>query len=76
MNCFDSIEPSSGLPKNKSKVSRFTSIVHSGIPNAFWISEGTINLDTSDLFFERPDDDSIESKHVALRIFCVINCCF
>jgi len=26
-------------------------------------------------FFGRPDDDSIESKHVAIRIFCVINCC-
>ena len=31
--CFDSNESSSGLPKNRSKVSRF--IVHSGIPNAY-----------------------------------------
>ena len=31
--CFDSIESSSGLPKNRSNVSKF--IVHSGIPNAY-----------------------------------------
>jgi len=30
--CFDSIESSSGLPKNRSNVSKF--IVHVGIPNA------------------------------------------
>ena len=28
-----------------------------------------------DLFFRGPDDGSVESKHVALRIYCVINCC-
>ena len=28
-----------------------------------------------DLFFGRPDDDSVESKHVAIRILFVINCC-
>jgi len=39
-------------------------IVHSGIP-----------VDTLELFFGRPDDDSIESKHVAIRIFCAMNCC-
>ena len=44
-----------------SNVSKF--VVHSGIP------ECTINFDTLDLFFRRPDDDSIESKHVALSIF-------
>jgi len=71
--CFDSIESSSGLLKNRSDVSKF--IVHSGIPNVFGIPECTINFDTSDLFFRRPDDDSIESKHVAIRIICVINCC-
>jgi len=42
---------------------------------AFGIPECTINFDTLDLFFGRPDDDSIESKHVAIRMFCVINCC-
>jgi hypothetical protein len=26
--------------------------------------------------FGRPNDESIESKHVATRIFCVIICCF
>ena len=31
--CFDSVESSSGLPKNRSNVSKF--IVHSGIPNAY-----------------------------------------
>ena len=62
--CFDS-ELSSGLPKNRSKVSNF--MVPSGIP------EWTIKFDTLDLFFGRPDDNSVESKHVAIRIFCVIN---
>jgi hypothetical protein len=33
------------------------------------------NFDTLDLFFGRPDDNSIQLKHVAIRIFCVINCC-
>jgi hypothetical protein len=56
--CFDSTESSSGLPKNRSNVSKCT-----------------INFDTLDLFFGRPDDDSVESKHVAIRIFYVINCC-
>jgi hypothetical protein len=28
-----------------------------------------------DLFFRRSDDDSIESKHIAIRISGVINCC-
>jgi len=46
--CFDSIESLSGLPKNRSNVSKF--IVHSGIP------ERTINFDTLDLFFGRPDN--------------------
>jgi hypothetical protein len=41
----------------------------SGIP------EYIINFETLDLFFGRPDDDSIDSKHVAIRIICVINCC-
>jgi len=31
--CFDCIESSLGLPKDRSNVSQF--IVHSGIPNAF-----------------------------------------
>ena len=39
------------------------------------IPECTINVDTLDLFFRKPDDDSIESKHVAIRIFCIISCC-
>jgi len=65
--CFDSIESSSSFPKNRSNVSKF--IVHSGIPKC------TINFDTLDLFFGRPDDYSIESKLVAIRIICVINCC-
>jgi len=30
--------------------------------------ECSINVDTLDLFFRRPDDDSIESKHVALNV--------
>jgi hypothetical protein len=38
------------------------------------IPECTINFDTLDLFFIRPDNDSVESKHVAIRICCVINC--
>jgi len=59
--CFDCIESSSGLLKQRSNVSKF--IVHFGI------------VDTLDLFFRRPDDDSIESKHVAIRIIFVINCC-
>jgi hypothetical protein len=54
--CFDSIESSSGLPENRSNVSKF--IVH---------------FVTLDLFFGKPDDDSIESKHVAIRAFCAIN---
>jgi len=58
--CFDSIETSSGLPKNRSNVSTFE--VHSGIP------ECTIDFDTLDLFSRRPDDDSIELKHVALNV--------
>jgi len=31
--CFDFIESSSGLPKNRSNVWKF--VVHSGIPNAY-----------------------------------------
>jgi hypothetical protein len=31
--CFDSVESSSGLPENRSNVSKF--IVPSGIPNAY-----------------------------------------
>jgi len=49
--------------------------MHSGIPNTFGIPECPINFDTLDLFFRRPDDDSVESEHVAIRIICVINCC-
>jgi len=41
----------------------------------FGNAECTTNFDTLDLFFGRPDDDSIQSKHVAIRIYCVINCC-
>jgi len=41
---------------------------------AFGIPECTTNFDTLDLFFRRPEDDSIELKHAAIRIFCVINC--
>jgi hypothetical protein len=37
--------------------------------------ECTINVDTLDVFFGRPDDVSIEPKHVAKIIFCIINCC-
>jgi hypothetical protein len=48
-------------------------ILHSGIPNAFEIPECIINFDSLDLFFGRPDEDSTEPKHVAIRIFCVIN---
>jgi hypothetical protein len=44
-------------------------------PIAFGIPECTINFDTLDLFFGRPDDHSIQLKHVAIRIFCIINCC-
>ena len=36
----------------------------------FGIPECIINFDTLDLFFGRPDDDSVELKHVAVRIFC------
>jgi hypothetical protein len=61
--CFGPIDSSSGLSKNRSNVSKF------GIP------ECTTNFDTMDLFFGRPDDGSIESKHVAIRILCIINCC-
>jgi hypothetical protein len=71
--CFDSIESSSDLLKNRSNVSKF--VVHSGIPNMFGIPKCTTNFDTLDLFFRRPDDDSIEPKHVAIGISCVINCC-
>jgi hypothetical protein len=63
--CFDSVEPSSCFPKNRSSVLKF--IVHSGIP------ECTINFDALDMFFRRPDGDSIELKHVAIEIFCAIN---
>jgi len=42
---------------------------------AFVIPECTVNVDTLDLFFGSPDDDSIQSKHVAIRIFCIMNCC-
>ena len=38
------------------------------------VSKCTINFDTINLFSERPDENSIESKHIAIRIFCVINC--
>jgi len=41
----------------------------------FGVLECSINFDSLDLFFGRPEDDSIESKHVAIRIFGVINCC-
>ena len=71
--CFDSIESSSGFLKNRFNVSKF--VAHSGIPNMFGIPECTKNFDTLDLFFRRPNDDSKESKHVAIRISCVINCC-
>jgi len=47
--------------------------MHYRIPNAFGIPECVINFATLDLFFGRPDEDSTESKHVAIRIFCVIN---
>ena len=70
--CFDSIESSSGLLKNRYNVSKF--VARSGIPNAFGIPECTTKFDTVDLFFRRPDNDSIESKHVAIRIIRVINC--
>ena len=55
--CFDCIESSSGLPKNRCNISKF--ILHSEIQNAFGIPECTINFDTLHLFFGRPDDDSI-----------------
>jgi len=32
------------------------------------IPKCTISVDTLDLFFRRPDDDSIESKHVAFNV--------
>jgi len=35
--------------------------------------ECTMNCDILNLFFGRPDNDSIESKHVAIIILCVIN---
>jgi hypothetical protein len=70
--CFDSTDSSSsGLLKNRSNVSKF--IVHSGIPSV-WIPECTTNFDILDLFFRRSDDDSIQSKHVSIIIFYVINC--
>jgi hypothetical protein len=47
--CFDTVQSSSGLPKNRYNVSKF--IVHSGISNTFGIPECTINFDTLDLFF-------------------------
>jgi hypothetical protein len=40
-----------------------TFIVHFGAPKF------TINVDTSDLFFRRPDGGSVEPKHVALNVF-------
>jgi len=40
-----------------------------------WDSRMHLNFDTLDLFFGRPHDSSIESKHVAIRIICIINCC-
>jgi len=58
--CFNCIESSSGLLENRCNVSTF--IVH------FGIRECTINVDTLDLFSGRPDDDSIELKHVALNV--------
>jgi hypothetical protein len=51
------------------------STVSTELPIVFGIPECTINFDTLDLFFGRPDNDSIESKHVAIKIFCVVNCC-
>jgi hypothetical protein len=83
--CFGSIESSSGLPENRSNVSKFIvqswpgddliESKHSAIRTfcAFW--DSTINFDTLDLFSGRPGNYSIEPKHVAIRIFCVINCC-
>jgi hypothetical protein len=35
---------------------------------SFGIPKCTINVDTLDLFSRRPDDDSIELKHVALSV--------
>jgi len=60
ITCFYSIESSSDFVENRSNVSTF--IVHSGIP------ECTINVDTLDVFSRRPDDDSLELKHVALNV--------
>jgi len=40
--CFDSIESSSGFPKNRSNVSKF--IVHSGIPNAYSVRDPRMHL--------------------------------
>ena len=42
--------------------------MHYGIQNALGIPECTINLDTLDLFFGRPDDDSIVSKQFIKKI--------
>ena len=60
VTCFDYTESSSGLPKDRSNVSKF--IMHSGFP------EFTINFDILDLFFGRPDDDSVQSKHFVLYV--------
>jgi hypothetical protein len=81
--CFDSIESSLGLPKNRFNVSKFmvhfnTLALFFGRPGrlkAFGIPKCTINFDTLDHFFGRPDNDLTESKHVAIRTFYVINCC-
>ena len=35
---------------------------------SFGIPECTINVDILDLFSRRPDDDSVELKHVALNV--------
>jgi len=44
-------------------------------PKRVWDPRMHYNFDTLDLFFGRSDDDSIQSKHVAIRILCVTNCC-
>jgi len=43
--------------------------------NRFNVSKFIVHFDTLDLFCGRSNNDSIESKHVAISIFCVINCC-
>ena len=54
-----------------------TFIVQSGIQKlAFGIPECTINVDTSDLFSRRPDDDKIQLIYVAFLFFffvCLYN---